>query len=153
MSTSMEMLKTNFTKPLVSAGVAGMLLQSELGSAQFYIDAGSIPILSRLNGTSVSAMTFGAALGFISSFMVEALNNVVHTVDKKHRLKSFPSFVTHVVGGMATFAYLPTLIGDIGTDTRSKLIKTGILSEIISQWTHENFIEEGSFGQDLLDLI
>jgi hypothetical protein len=148
-SAASEALKRNFTQPVVSAAVGGFMLSHELPNITFALG----PNLPLIGGRTLSTMQLGAILGFSSSFIVESLNNILNSVDKKHRLKSFPSFVTHVGGGMATFAFIPRLFGDVPTQEMMSLAKTGLLAEIISQWVYENFVAGGSFGQDFLHFV
>ena len=151
MSVTSEALKRNFVKPLVSAGVGAFLLEQE-GFGDFQVDS-DVPGISSMNGMTWSPCKFGAVLGFGSSFIVESLNNILHSIDKANRTKHLASFVTHSAGSMATWALLPKLLGDVGPVEQKKLAKIGFLSEVFSQWVHENFVEDGSFGQDVMDLL
>lgn len=151
MSATSEALKRNFVKPLVSAAVGGFMLEQE-GFGIFTVQS-DVPGISSMNGQKLSSMKFGALLGFGSSFIVESLNNIFHSIDKANRTKHLASFVTHSAGSMASWALLPKLLGDIGPLEQKKLAKIGFLSEVFSQWVHENFVEDGSFGQDVLDML
>lgn len=150
--STVENLKANFIKPLVAAGVGGFMLEQELPTARFNINTGyGLPI----DGTQLSAVSLGAVLGFGSSFIVESLNNITHAIDKKHRTKHLASFVTHTAGGMASWAAIASFLNpqDVSRADMMALAKIGFLAEIFSQWIHENFVEEASFGQDILDLL
>lgn len=145
----MEALKQQFTRPLTAGAVGGMVLDYQMPGADFTV-SGGVPLIG---GQTYSPMVVGAALGFATSFITEALNNILHAVDKKDSLKSFPSFITHVGGSMGSWMLLPKLVGEIDNRSSKSLAVSGLAAEIISQWVFENFMAEGSFGQDILDLI
>jgi hypothetical protein len=145
----MDMLKAQFAKPGVHAGVGAFMMSQQYPRARFAIAPGT-PLIG---GKVYSPAIVGAAVGFASSFIVEALNNILTTTDKKNRLKSFPSFITHVGGSAASWILLPRLVAGLEGQDMVKLATSGILSEVIAQWVYENFVEDGSFGQDVLDLI
>lgn len=155
MSATTENLKRNFIKPGVSALVGGFLLQQE-SFGDFDINS-SIPGLSFFNGRTLTKAQMGALLGITSSFLVESVNNTIHEIDRGNRTKHFASFITHTAGGMFFWSLIPYLLSN-GQYSPSpaynpQLMKIGFLSEIGSQWVHENFVESGSFGQDVLDLL
>lgn len=145
----MDTLRTQFLRPVVQAGVGGVMLDYQLPGNSFQI-ADSVPVIG---GRTYSTMAVGAALGFSSSFITEALNNIFTAVDQKNRLKSFPSFATHVGGAIGSWVVLPMLVGDIDGQSAKTLAVGGLATEVIGQWIYENFVVEGSFGQDVLDLI
>lgn len=153
MSATTENLKRNFIKPGVSALVGGFLLEQER-FGDFDINT-SIPGLSYFNGRSLSKAQFGALIGLTSSFLVESINNTVHEIDRGNRTKHFASFITHTAGGMFFWAAIPYILSNNSPVNfyNPQLMKIGFLSEIGSQWVHENFVESGSFGQDVLDLL
>ena len=149
--STVENLKYNFIKPLVSAGVGGFVLRKERGGDTFNIDTGlGLPF----DGKSLSPMTFGALLGFGSSFLIESISNVTNAIDKKHKTKHLASFLTHSLGGMASWALATKVLNPGATsDDCMQMAQIGLAAEIFSQWFHENFIEEDSFGSDVLDLL
>ena len=146
-----ESLKRNFLKPAI-AGCIGGLLTVQQGFGEWKLSS-SLPFVG---GKRLSPYQYGALVGVLSSFIVESLNNIFLTVAKDNRLKTAESFVMHTVGSMGTWALIPGILGEGGMpppDVMIKLGTIGFLSEIASQWVHENFIESGSFGQDVLDFI
>jgi len=153
MSSTAENLHCNFIKPGISALVGGVLLQNEQ-MGDFVVNT-TIPGLARLNGTTLNRFQFGAMIGLTSSFLVESLNNIIHEVDKANRTKHFASFITHTAGGMFFWNLIPYILSSKTADTmyNPKLAKIGFVSELGSQWVHENFVEAGSFGQDVLDIL
>ena len=146
MSTTMEALKRNFAKPLISAAVGGFIVDASGDFGDFQVNT-KIPGLSSLVNDQVwSPMMFGAVMGAASSFVAESLANILHEIDRKHRTKHLASFVTHLGSGLATWAFLPPLLAGGAINTGSKkLAGFGLVTEIASQWLHENFVEEGSF--------
>lgn len=144
-----SLFSSQIARPLVAAGVGAFMLPNELPGASFTISEG-IPVIG---GQTYSTQMVGASLGFATSFIVEALNKVLTQVPKSDSLKSFPSFITHVGGAMGSWALLPMLVGDIDGASQVSLAKTGLLAEMVSQWVFENFVEDGSFGQDMYDLV
>jgi hypothetical protein len=152
MSSVTENLKANFVKPLVAAAVGGFLLEQEQPGGSFRVNTGTgLPI----DGSNLTSMTFGAVLGLGSSFLVESLNNITNAIDKKHRTKHLASFVTHSFGAMASWALIAKALNPSAVSNKEmmSLAKVGFISEIFSQWVHENFIEADSFGQDVMDLL
>jgi hypothetical protein len=154
MSATTENMKRNFIKPAVSALVGGFMLDQErFGSFDI---RSTIPGLSYFNGTSLSKAQFGALIGFTSSFLVESVNNTIHEIDRGNRTKHFASFITHTAGGMFFWGLIPYLLSNdkSGSSVYNPVMaKIGFVSELGSQWIHENFVESGSFGQDVLDLL
>jgi len=147
--STIENLKYNFIKPLISGVVGGFMTKHEYGNTRFQINTGT-PL-----DRQISTMTFGAILGVSSSFLVESLSNITNAIDKKHKTKHLASFLTHSVGGMAAWALIAKALNpaEISNQEMMSLGKIGLISEIFSQWFHENFIEEDSFGSDVLDLL
>ena len=154
MSATTENLKRNFIKPGVSALVgAFMLSQESFGS--FDINS-SVPGISYFNGTTLTKVQFGALIGLASSFLVESLNNAIHEIDRGNRTKQFGSFITHTAGGMFFWGAIPYVLNNQSSGASMYdpvMSKIGFVSELGSQWVHENFVESGSFGQDVLDLL
>jgi len=145
-----ENLKKTLLKPVTSAAIGAFALRNEFGPRAIFTVDGSIPIIG---GISLGVVPTGAILGWSTSFIVELLNDLLHAVKKEDGLKTFPSFVTHIAGGAASFAILPKLVAEVGDEATFGLAKTGVMAEIASQWVYENFVTEGSMGSELLDLI
>ena len=145
-----ESLKRNFIKPGICAGVGAAMTVAE-GFPAFDLKK-SIPLVG---GTTLSPMKFGAVVGLLSCFITESLSNILTTVSKDSKLQNAESFVVHSASSMATWVFLPLLLGGSLPDSisRAKLARVGFVSEIFGQWVHENFVEDGSFGQDILDFI
>lgn len=147
-----EALKRNFLKPAICAGVGGALgVHQQLGA---WTLTARLPVIG---GTTLSSFQYGAVVGALSCFVVESLNNIFLSIPQDQRLKNAESFVMHSFGSMATWVLIPSLLGQGGglpdQQQAYKLAGIGLLSEMVSQWIHENFIDEGSFGQDVLDYI
>jgi len=145
-----QALGRNFVKPGLCAGVGAIMASAE-GLGSFTL-SGSIPVIG---GRVLTPVQYGALVGTLSCFFVESINNIVVGVTSDQRLKTAESFVAHTVGASVAWAAMPYLLGDGGTSQTysHKLMRIGFLSELLSQWVYENFIEDGSFGQDVLDLV
>ena len=150
MSAQTEALKRNFIKPALCAGVGAAMTMAE-GFPSFDLKK-SIPLVGGMN---LSPLQYGAVIGLASCFITESLSNILTGVTKDSKLQNAESFVVHSASSMAAWVYLPMLLGGQMPQgvQAAKLARVGFVSEIFSQWVHENFVEDGSFGQDILDLI
>ena len=151
MSQQSEALKRNFIKPLICAGVGSVMTVAE-GFPAFDISE-KFPLIG---GWELSPMQYGAIIGLSSCFLVESLNNIFLGISKDARLQNAESFVLHSAGAIGAWILIPSFLagGNLPSrDAMMQLGKVGFISEIFAQWVQENFIEDGSFGQDVLDFI
>lgn len=142
-SYTKDNLQKNFIKPLITAAVGGFLTAQEPANV-----IGTFTFRPELGGASLSPMQYGALVGFASSFIVESLNNVVHSIDRKNRTTNYVSFLTHSFGSMAVWAFLPDLLsgGTAPSQTKMALAKIGFISELGGQFLHESFVESNIIG-------
>jgi hypothetical protein len=132
-----QALKEMWTKPLTSGLIGGGMLQYQFGSGGFILS----PDIPLLGSSKIPTWAMGALLGFTTSFFVETFNVMVNGVDKHHSLKQFPSFVSHIAGGAASFIVLPYIIGQhLNSSTAKTLGAAGVATELISQYIHETFV-------------
>ena len=148
-----EQIGRTLIKPAVSGAGGGLMVESLGTFGSFTVDA-DVPGLSLLNGQVWSPMLFGIVMGAATTVLTEGVANILHSIDRKHRTKHLGSFVTHIVGGAASWAFLSDLLsGSTLTGIEKKrLAVIGAASEIGAQWFHETFVEEGSLGSDFMEL-
>lgn len=109
------------------------------------VSLAAVPGLSSLRVNKSTGMAIIAAL---TTTVVDLLQSRVLNRTKEGRLASYPSLALHIVGGGLIYSMMPTLLstGRLGMssgDTGKQLFMLGALSEIVSQYTYENYLNPG----------
>lgn len=136
--------KMMITKPLTAAIVGGALTSLSFTN-RFQVTKPDF-----LAGKSLSPAVFGALLGVSTHFVIKFVNTNVLRTHPDDTLKNLPSFVTHVVGGGLVFSMVPMLFGQTGQEEMKRLFATGAITEIVSQFVHQQFVAggEGTISAD-----
>lgn len=97
------------------------------------------------------AWQVGAAFAFVTSFVIEGLNNSLLAIERSKSLLAAPSFMIHTVGAAMSWYALPRLLAD-GSPPSSSLMLAGAASELISAYLYQGILSpsSGFLGESLM---
>jgi hypothetical protein len=127
---SKDALRSTFLKPLVKAGVAGLVTRGVYGNNQVIAF-----------GQSWSTMTFGAGLGLASEGVTQIINMwVLPRLEPNNKARHFESLVVSLGISAGSFALLPMLVGgDKPTGGEmATLAGIGAATEVLSTYIYDN---------------
>lgn len=105
-----------------------------------------------IGAAQVSKSTGLAVVAFLTATVIDLLQSRVLNRTKEGRLAAYPSLALHIAGGGLLFAMLPRLLGrgQLGLvgdgDTAKQLFLIGALSEVLSQYFYEGYLNPAGQG-------
>ena len=104
-----------------------------------------------LSGVTVSKSVGMAIIAAATTTIVDVLQSRVLNSTQEGRLARYPSLALHVVGGGLIYSVMPGLLAGGGLrmapgDTGKQLFMLGALSEVISQYAYENYLNPAGEG-------
>jgi hypothetical protein len=131
--STMDRVKQQFTKPLISAGVSGFALNTLFPGSSFEIGDRTVPVA-----------IVGAGIGAASSFASELVAQwIVPQISSDQRLQNLESMIVTVGSSAGAFVLIPRLLNqNLNMGEANRLAMVGAASEVLSSYLYNNFIAD-----------